>query len=64
MVANKPVEDNEEGEGSRSNGEQQLACGFYYGALCPRCKQGTLDYNGMLNLQCPVCGLESGYGFT
>ena len=39
-------------------------CGYYAGALCPKCRQGILDYNGLLNLQCPVCGLENGYGFT
>ncbi|MGV8025461.1 MAG: hypothetical protein AB2L18_02760 [Anaerolineaceae bacterium] len=39
-------------------------CGFQAGAFCPRCKQGILDYNGLLNLQCPVCGLEVGYGYT
>ncbi|RJQ41162.1 MAG: hypothetical protein C4545_07255 [Anaerolineaceae bacterium] len=62
---------------NRSKKEQQSAqkeepaqksvhrsCGFQAGALCPRCKQGILDYNGMLNLQCPLCGLEIGHGFT
>ena len=39
-------------------------CGFHVGALCPKCGKGILDYNGMLNLQCPLCGYESGYGFT
>lgn len=39
-------------------------CGYYAGAVCPKCRQGILDYNGLLNLQCPVCGLENGYGFT
>jgi len=43
---------------------EELTCGFQAGALCPRCKQGILDYNGMLMLECPVCGLTNGYGFT
>ena len=42
----------------------QANCGYYVGAVCPKCRQGILDYNGLLNLQCPVCGLENGYGFT
>lgn len=39
-------------------------CGYFAGAVCPKCKQGILDYNGLLNLQCPICGLENGYGYT
>jgi uncharacterized protein (DUF983 family) len=27
------------------------------GMTCPRCQQGKLDYNGLLQLACPVCGL-------
>jgi hypothetical protein len=50
-------------EKSEKKGEER-ACGFQAGALCPRCKQGVLDYNGMLMLECPVCGLTNGYGFT
>lgn len=64
MNLNKNIENIEEDGGHPAIEEQQLACGFFYGALCPRCKQGILDYNGLLNLQCPVCGLENGYGFT
>ncbi|HAF61873.1 MAG TPA: hypothetical protein DCK95_06060 [Anaerolineaceae bacterium] len=44
--------------------ENEPICGFFAGARCPKCKQGILDYNGMLNLQCPICGFENGYGFT
>jgi uncharacterized protein (DUF983 family) len=27
------------------------------GMLCPRCGEGRIDYNGLLHLVCPVCGL-------
>jgi uncharacterized protein (DUF983 family) len=27
------------------------------GMLCPRCGEGQIDYNGLLHLVCPVCGL-------
>jgi len=32
------------------------------GALCPRCRNGRLDYNSLLNLQCPMCGYETAAG--
>jgi len=27
------------------------------GMICPRCKATKIEYNGMLNLVCPNCGL-------
>jgi hypothetical protein len=27
------------------------------GMICPRCKAAKIEYNGMLNLVCPNCGL-------
>ncbi|NWF63201.1 MAG: hypothetical protein HXY38_02745 [Chloroflexi bacterium] len=30
------------------------------GALCPQCGTGRLDYNGMLQLECPACGFVNG----
>jgi len=27
------------------------------GMVCPRCHAATIDYDGMLNLVCPNCGL-------
>jgi hypothetical protein len=27
------------------------------GMVCPRCKEAKIEYDGMLNLVCPNCGL-------
>jgi uncharacterized protein (DUF983 family) len=32
------------------------------GTLCPACGLGRLDYNGLLALECPVCGYASREG--
>jgi hypothetical protein len=37
---------------------------FRAGDLCPQCKQGRLDYDGLLNLSCPHCGYAVGGCFT
>lgn len=34
------------------------------GDLCPRCGEGRLDYDGVLNLTCPKCGYTLGGGCT
>ena len=34
------------------------------GDLCPKCGEGRLDYNGLLNLACPKCGYALGGCFT
>lgn len=34
------------------------------GDLCPKCREGRLDYNGLLNLACPKCGYAVGGCFT
>lgn len=31
-------------------------------SLCPQCKEGRLDYNGMLQLECPACGFINAEG--
>lgn len=53
--------DGPEQEASRSNdrGVKRV------GEACPECHQGIMEYNGMLNLVCPVCGYrEPGGAFT
>ena len=32
------------------------------GETCPQCGEGKLDYNGLLQLECPACGFVSGEG--
>ncbi|MEW6567474.1 MAG: hypothetical protein AB1449_04775 [Chloroflexota bacterium] len=34
------------------------------GSACPVCRRGTLEYDGCLNLVCPVCGYISTGAFT
>jgi len=34
------------------------------GDHCPSCNQGTLEYDGLLNLTCPSCGFALGGCFT
>lgn len=34
------------------------------GDVCPMCRQGTLDYDGLLNLACSQCGYAIGGCFT
>jgi hypothetical protein len=34
------------------------------GELCPQCKTERLDYDGLLNLSCPQCGVAVGGCFT
>lgn len=30
------------------------------GSPCPNCGKAALDYNGMLQLECPACGFVNG----
>ncbi len=34
------------------------------GQPCPRCHQGIMDYDGLLNLVCPICHYVEGGGCT
>ena len=33
-------------------------------SICPSCGYGKMDYNGLLNLECPICHFEYGGGYT
>ncbi|MCQ3939141.1 MAG: hypothetical protein DPW18_19160 [Chloroflexi bacterium] len=41
---------------------QTLAAPLRKGAICPECGAASLDYNGLLQLECPACGYVSGEG--
>jgi len=58
-----PKKSGEELEGS-DNPEDLEHLKITVGALCPNCKDGHLEYNGMLNLVCPICGWTAGGCFT
>jgi uncharacterized protein (DUF983 family) len=49
----------------RSDGQPPAPDSIRSGAACPNCGQGELDYNGLLDLECPACGFVlSGGGFS
>jgi hypothetical protein len=35
---------------------------LHSGELCPQCGTGLLDYNGLLQLECPNCGFINAEG--
>ncbi len=45
---------------------QELITGLRRGDQCPQCKQGRLEYDGLLNLSCSQCGYTNlvGGSFT
>lgn len=43
---------------------KQPEVGVSAGNLCPKCKKGILDYDGMLNIVCPICNFTAGGCFT
>jgi len=56
-----------------SSGNQPLSANFCSisrnerlrpGMICPRCKKAKIEYDGMLNLVCPNCGLTETGAFT
>ena len=49
---------------SMVNQEVEFPVEHRSGDQCPLCNQGTLDYDGMLNLTCPECGFAVGGCFT
>jgi len=44
--------------------EEKVQVELHPGDACPECKEGTLDYDGMLNLSCDRCGYSIGGCFT
>ena len=44
--------------------EEQKQPELRVGDLCPKCKIGQLDYDGLLNLACLECGFALGSCFT
>jgi predicted RNA-binding Zn-ribbon protein involved in translation (DUF1610 family) len=57
------IEQNEK-KGQISSGESTSTCNLNLakrllpGMPCPRCGKGIVDYDGLLQLVCPVCGLK------
>ncbi len=52
------------GEEENSNPKSERSPEIRAKGLCPRCGKGVLDYDGTLNLVCPVCGVVEGGCFT
>lgn len=50
----------------REQAPMQVSAPLRRGDVCPNCGEGRLDYNGLLNLECPLCrwALSGGGGCT
>ena len=48
----------------KDNKSEDQSLEIRFGVLCPKCKKGKFDYDGMLNLVCSNCGYTSGGCFT
>jgi uncharacterized Zn finger protein (UPF0148 family) len=46
------------------NNEEGVSSCSELGAICPQCGGAHLEYDGKLNLVCPVCSYEATAGFT
>lgn len=66
MNAHPINNDNEEEKASTEDGIylSQKHRTVRAGEICPACEQGLLDYDGMLNLVCPICGWTAGGCYT
>ena len=51
-------------ENEHAGEEQNREDGCQAVGLCPVCKQGVLDYDGLLNLVCQKCGATQTGSFT
>jgi uncharacterized protein (DUF983 family) len=49
------VKNNKQGFDARAGSTEPLRLG----SLCPNCGQGKLDYKGLLELECPICGYRN-----
>lgn len=54
----------DDGQGQKEAATCSLRRAFRAGDLCPVCKTGVLDYDGMLNLVCPNCEYQESGSFT
>jgi hypothetical protein len=39
---------------------REVGIPLHQGGLCPHCRQARLDYNGLLQLACPLCNFTDG----
>ena len=46
------------------NNEERTSSCLELGAICPQCGVSHLEYDGKLNLVCPICSYEAVAGFT
>lgn len=46
------------------NNEEGVSSCSELGAICPQYGAELLEYDGKLNLVCPICGYEAAAGFT
>jgi uncharacterized protein (DUF983 family) len=58
----KPVKLKVAGAGKSKKKLKLVTTCFRRGALCPHCKTGKLDYNGLLELARDKCGFALGGG--
>jgi uncharacterized Zn finger protein (UPF0148 family) len=53
-----PREENHQNEHPAASCLIQPGVSLRAGMLCPRCGQAVIDYDGLLQLVCPNCGLK------
>ncbi len=56
----REIKKQEENEADKSRNHCRIAAG----QPCPQCGRGQLEYNGLLNLTCSLCGYELTASFT
>jgi rubredoxin len=58
LPAPEPIHPDEAADNPPAVRRSALRCG----EPCPACGKGVLDYNGLLDLECPLCGFTQGAG--